>query len=159
MKLPVPGPGELVGALRELTRTLAGVAPGLTRALALVPRTEELLTRIDAVVSDIEATGDRAKSLLGRTEDLLATYKGPLRELAPTVGRLAETLEPAEVEAAVSLVDRLPGLLDAVDRDVLPVLAQLRAVGPDVHELLDIVDDVRRLLADLPGVGMLRRDG
>lgn len=159
MRLPLPGPGELVAALRELTSTLAGVAPGLSRALALVPRAEELLARIDSVVSDVEDTAGRAESAVRRVEELLAAYEGPLGALAPTVRRLAETLDPAEVEAAVSLVDRLPSLLDAVDRDVLPVLAQLQAVGPDVHELLDIVDDVRRLLAGLPGIGVLRREG
>lgn len=159
MRLPVPGPGELVGALRELTSTLTAVVPGATRALALIPRAEELVDRIDAVISAIESTAGRAESAVGRAEGLLAAYEGPLRELAPTVRRLAETMDPAEVEAAVSLVDRLPRLLDAVDRDVLPMLAQLQAVGPDVHELLDIVDDVRRMVAGLPGVGMLRRDG
>lgn len=158
MRLAVPGPGEVVGALRDLTSTLAGVAPGLSRALALLPRAEELLTRIGSVVSEVEATSAAAGSAVRRLDELLATYEGPLRELAPTMVRLAQTMDPAEVEAAVSLVDRLPRLLDAVDRDVLPMLSQLQAVGPDVHELLDIVDDVRRLLAGLPGVGILRRD-
>ncbi|MGI8681207.1 MAG: hypothetical protein ACR2JO_03540 [Mycobacteriales bacterium] len=159
MRLPVPGPGELVRALHELTSALAGVAPGLSRALALLPRIEELLVRVDTVVSDIERTVDRTESAVRRVEELLAAYEEPVRELAPTVRRLAETMDPAEVEAAVALVDRLPRLLDAVDRDVLPMLTQLQAVGPDVHELLDIVDDVRRMLAGLPGVALLRRDG
>jgi len=159
MRLPVPRPGELVAALRELTSALASVAPGLTRALALLPRIEDLLIRVDTVVSDIERTVGRADSAVRRAEEVLAAYEEPLRQLAPTLRRLAEAVDPAEVEAAVSLVDRLPRLLDAVDRDVLPMLAQLQAVGPDVHELLDIVDDVRRMLAGLPGVALLRRDG
>lgn len=166
MRLPVPGPGELVGALRELSSTLSGVAPGVTRALALVPRAEELLDRIDTVVdgakralSGIEATAGRAEAAAARAEDLLAAYEEPLRQLAPTVRRMAETLDPSEVDAAISLIDRLPRLLDSVDADLLPMLAQLQAVGPDVHELLDIVDDVRRMLAGLPGVALLRRDG
>lgn len=159
MRLPVPNPGELVGALRDLTSTLAGVVPGLTRALALVPRAEELLTRIESVVADVEVASAAAGSAVRRINELLAAYEGPLRELAPTVRRLAETMDPTEVAAAVSLVDRLPRLLDSVDRDLLPMLGQLQAVGPDVHELLDIVDDVRRMLGGLPGVEMLRRNG
>lgn len=158
MRLPVPGPGELIGAVRELTSTLSEVVRGVTRALALIPRAEELIGRIDTVVSDVEGIAGRADSAVRRAEELLAAYEEPLRQLVPTVRRLAETVDPAEVEAAVSLVDRLPRLLDAVDRDVLPMLAQLQAVGPDVHELLDIVDDVRRMVAGLPGVGMLRRE-
>lgn len=158
MRLPVPGPGELIGAVRELTSTLSEVVPAVTRALALIPRAEELIGRIDTVVSDVEGIAGRADSAVRRAEELLAAYEEPLRQLVPTVRRLAETVDPAEVEAAVSLVDRLPRLLDAVDRDVLPMLAQLQVVGPDVHELLDIVDDVRRMVAGLPGVGMLRRE-
>ena len=166
MRLSLPGPGDMVGAVRELTATLAGIGPGLTRALALVPRVEALLSRIDdvldgtdRVLARIEETAGSAAAAAARGEALLAAYEGPLLDVVPTLRRLAETLSPAEVDAAVSLVDRLPGLLESVDADLLPMLMQLRAVGPDLHELLDIVDDVRRMLAGLPGVTLIRRDG
>jgi hypothetical protein len=46
-----------------------------------------------------------------------------------------------------------------VETDVLPMLAQLDRVGPDLHELLEVVEDLRRVVTGLPGVGLLRKRG
>jgi hypothetical protein len=56
-------------------------------------------------------------------------------------------------------VDRLPVVLAHLDEDVLPMLQQLDRVGPDVHAILEVVDDVRDVLLGLPGVGLLKRMG
>ena len=64
-----------------------------------------------------------------------------------------------EVDAAIALVDRLPMVLEHLESDVLPVLSKLDQVGPDLHELLEVVEDLRRVLTALPGVGLLRRRG
>jgi hypothetical protein len=71
--------------------------------------------------------------------------------------RLAETLEPHEVDAAVLLVDRLPELLQAVDQDLLPLARQLQGVGPELHALLELVEDLHAMVSRLPGMGMVRR--
>ncbi len=76
-----------------------------------------------------------------------------------TLTHLADTLDPKEVDAAVLLIDRLPQLLSAVDEDLLPVVRQLRSVGPELHELLEIVADLHRLVSGLPGARLLRRGG
>ena len=62
-----------------------------------------------------------------------------------------------EVDAAIALVDRLPVVLEHLESDVLPVLKRLDHVGPDLHELLEVVEDLRRVITGLPGVGLLRR--
>ena len=59
----------------------------------------------------------------------------------------------------ISLIDRMPLVLDHLENDVLPMLQQLDRVGPDVHELLEVVEDLRRVVTGLPGVGLLRRRG
>ena len=59
----------------------------------------------------------------------------------------------------IALVDRLPTLLEHMENDVLPVLTRLDRVGPDLHELLAVVEDLRRVITGLPGVGLLRRRG
>jgi hypothetical protein len=71
--------------------------------------------------------------------------------------RMAETLHPSEVDAAVLLIDRLPELLTAVDEDLLPLTRQLQGVGPELHELLTLVEDLHKMVSKLPGMGLVRR--
>jgi hypothetical protein len=92
-------------------------------------------------------------------EPLVGDYAEPLHRLAPSVRRLAETLEPHEVEAMVTLVDRLPELVDRLDRSVLPALANMGNVGDDVHDLLDTMQDVRQVVKGFPGSRLFRRRG
>jgi hypothetical protein len=70
---------------------------------------------------------------------------------------MAETLEPHEVDAAVLLVDRLPDLLRTVDDDLLPLARRMQDVGPELHALLELVDDLHRMVSRLPGMGLVRR--
>jgi hypothetical protein len=41
----------------------------------------------------------------------------------------------------------------------MPILATLDRVGPDVHELLDVLKDVRLAIQGIPGFARLRRRG
>ena len=41
----------------------------------------------------------------------------------------------------------------------MPVLAKLDQVGPDVHELLDVLKDVRLAIQGVPGFALFRRRG
>jgi hypothetical protein len=70
---------------------------------------------------------------------------------------MAETLDPEEVDAAVLLIDRLPDLLRAVDEDLLPLAHRLANVGPELHQLLELVADLHGMVARLPGIGLVRR--
>jgi hypothetical protein len=75
------------------------------------------------------------------------------------VHRLAETLEPHEVEALVTLVDRVPTLVDGLDQTVIPVLSSLEGVGTDVHDLVDTMQDLRQVVKGFPGSRLFRRRG
>jgi hypothetical protein len=101
----------------------------------------------------------RADVLVGRVEPLVGDYVQPLADLAPSVRRLAETLEPHEIEALVQLVDRLPRLASHLDEDILPVLESLGNVGTDVHDLVDTVQDLRQVVKGFPGSRLFRRRG
>jgi uncharacterized protein (UPF0335 family) len=89
----------------------------------------------------------------------MGDYEEPLRQLAPSVRRLAETMDPHEIEAMVTLVDRLPRLVTHLDEDILPVLQGLNGVGTDVHDLLDTVQDLRQVVKGFPGSKLFRRRG
>jgi ABC-type transporter Mla subunit MlaD len=120
----------------------------------------------DAAIAGVDGTRAAADQLVGRASGLLdtatplvAAYEPTLEKLAPLLARFADDLDPAEVEALVKLVDRLPTLVTHLDEDVLPVLATLDNVAPDVHALLDTVQDLRELAKGFPGSKLFRRRG
>src|SRR5436189_215907 len=100
--------------------------------------------------------------VLGRAvaaADALETALGLVPRAAEAMNRVEALLDPAEVTAAITLVDRMPLVLEHLENDVLPMLSTLERVGPDVHELLEVADDLRRVITGLPGIGLLRRRG
>ena len=137
-------------------------------ALATAPI--EQATRVAAaaavVVAEAERVASRAASMVARTEvtaatadELLAAYAGTLRKGAPMASRFVEQLTPEEVDAAIRLVDELPKLTAHLTSDVLPILATLDRVGPDIHDLLNVTRDLKLAIAGIPGLAMLRRRG
>ena len=57
------------------------------------------------------------------------------------------------------MVDELPRLREHLSDDVLPLLGKLDQVGPDIHQLLEVTQDLHLAIAGLPGLKMLRRRG
>lgn len=104
-------------------------------------------------------TRSPAQGLVNRTDSLVTAYEPSLRRLAPVLARLAQSTSPDEVSAGIGLVDRLPVLIEHVDETLLPLFTKLDGVGPDLHELLEVTQDLRRVITGLPGVGFLRRRG
>jgi hypothetical protein len=168
----------------EAVETAIGLVPraadALTRAEALLDRAERVVAHAEAVVDEaaesnakVRATvetvaivtrdaGRRvegASGLIDRMDTLLGTWEPLGRKLAPQAARFADNLSDHEVDAAITLIDRMPVVLEHMDTDLLPVLRTLDRVGPDLHELLEVVEDLRRVVTGLPGVGLLRRRG
>ena len=187
MRIPLPGPSAVLGgavAAADALETAIGLVPraaeAMTRLEALLDRAEKTADRADQVVTradeatervnvvlgtaelitrDSSRTVDGAKGVLDRVDTSLVAWEPSLRRLAPSLERFADALSPDEVTAAITLVDRLPLVLDHVENDVLPMLRTLERVGPDVHELLEVAEDLRRVITGLPGIGLLRRRG
>ncbi|GAB3800756.1 hypothetical protein [Micromonospora zhanjiangensis] len=63
------------------------------------------------------------------------------------------------MDAAIRLIDELPRLTEHLTSDVLPILATLDRVGPDIHDLLGVTRDLKLAVAGIPGMRMLRRRG
>lgn len=138
----------------------AARADEVARAAGLVAVEADRVARVAGVVAT-DARGIVAGA--GEVEQevalLVRAYEPALATLQPTLNRLAETTDPREVDALVGLVDRLPGLLTSMDTDVLPLLGRLNQMAPDLHALLESVNDLRATIAGLPGMGLLRRRG
>ena len=115
-------------------------------------RSEQAVRRVFDVLAG--ATG-----LVDTTDHLLGRARPALEQLLPVLQRFADTFDEHEVEAAVLLLDRLPLLLETVDRDLLPLADALKTVGPELHSLLGLVQDLHDMVEGLPGMGLLRRKG
>jgi uncharacterized protein YoxC len=145
---------------------IAGVAETRAKAddaIAAVARTQVAADGAIEAVGRTTSSADqllgRGDVLIGRIEPLVGDYVQPLAHLAPSVRRLAETLEPHEVEALVRLIDQLPQLVRHLDEDIFPVLETLGSVGTDVHDLVDTVQDLRQVVKGFPGSRLFRRRG
>jgi uncharacterized protein YoxC len=161
---------EAIAAVAETRATadaaIAGVAETRAKADEAIAGVAETRAKADEAIVAVGRTTSSADELLRRTDVLIArgeplidAYAEPLADLAPSVRRLAETLEPHEVEALVTLIDRLPRLVAHLDEDVLPVLESLGNVGTDVHDLVDTVQDLRQVVKGFPGSRLFRRRG
>ena len=182
--LPVLTPSELAAGARSLlgwTDDAVGLLGDLpARVAALVDEAERLvervgttLDRIDATVGRAEEVVDRANSaarnagslvdeigLTGRGAQALIDLYRPIAEQgAPLLRRFVAEFHEEEMTALVRLVDQVPVFTEHMESDILPILATLDRVGPDVHELLDVLKDVRLAIQGVPGFRMLRRRG
>jgi len=178
VRLPILGPSDLLHGASLLRDGIGEAFELLPRLVALIGDAETLIGRVGRTVDKIEATVDRADILISgvastdqaarevvasveetsqRAQALLALYEDSVRALAPTVATFAASIEPAEVQAMVQLVDRLPTLLKHLDEDLFPILATLDRVAPDLHQLLEIAQDLQVALGGLPGMGWLRK--
>ncbi|KWV32917.1 hypothetical protein [Micromonospora rifamycinica] len=139
---------------------VSGAAAGVVAGAGQVSRAAGV------VVAGAEAVAGRAADTVATAEgaaavaaELLAAYEPALRRGAPMANRFVAELSHEEVVAAIRLVDELPKLKEHLTSDVLPILATLDRVGPDLHDLLDVTRDLKLAVAGIPGLGMLRRRG
>ena len=185
MRLPVPGPRDVLSALERASEQLEALVGAVPRVLTLLDRAEVLLDRATVAVGQVEVVVrdaaaevarvavvvnaaavevgrvatvvDGAGLEVGRAGVLVDVLEPSLTKLQPTLQTLAETTSPQEVEALVRLVDHLPTLTDQVEKDVLPVLGTLGSVAPDLHDLLNVSRELNEILGKIPGVGRLKR--
>lgn len=146
--------GAVVDAANVQIERVSGVVDGATREIRRVGDV------VDGAKEKIDAVGpvvDGAAVQVGRAASLMDVLEPPLTTLQPTLQTLADTTSPAEVEALVRLVDQLPELTDSMEKDVMPVLATLGTVAPDVHELLVVSRELNEILGKIPGIGRLKR--
>jgi hypothetical protein len=184
MPISLPRPSSLV----DFAISTAGKAVGTAMAVASVPMrvlrlvddAEVLMVRVTTVVDAAERSvaevqavtsaaaviteqSARAATAAGTVVEQAAQTARTANELMiayePAARRFVEELSAEEVDAAIRMIDELPRLADHLTADVLPILATLDRVGPDIHELLGVTREVRQAILGIPGFGMLRRRG
>jgi hypothetical protein len=129
-----------------------GAGAAVTGASALVSDAGRITDAASGVVEQASATSVEARTLLDG-------YAPALRRAAPLAVRFIEELTPEEVTAAIRMIDELPRLRKHLTEDVMPLLGKLDQVGPDLHSLLEVTNDLHLAIIGLPGLKMLRRRG
>ncbi|MFE9653410.1 hypothetical protein [Micromonospora sp. NPDC006431] len=147
------------GAIETATEVATAAAAVVGEAERVSAAAGVLVGEADRVARAAGAVVAEAEAATGTAAELLAAYEPALRRAAPMAARFVEQLSPEEVTAAIRLVDELPKLKEHLTSDVLPILATLDRVGPDLHDLLAVTRDLKLAVAGIPGLGMLRRRG
>ena len=132
--------------------TADGAAAAVTGAHGVVTDAGRITAAAAGVVEQASATSAQAR-------ELLDGYAPALRQAAPLAARFVEELTPEEVTAAIRMIDELPRLRQHLTEDVMPLLGKLDQVGPDLHSLLEVTNDLHLAIIGLPGLKMLRRRG
>jgi ABC-type transporter Mla subunit MlaD len=174
----------VVGRIEDVLRQVDGLvhrAGGvLTQAEAAVGEIRAITTSADAVIGDATRVSTAAAGLVGSAShvadsaaevvasagrtahtanELVDAYAPLARQAQPLAARFVDELSPQEIDAAIALVDELPRLTSHLVDDVLPILATLDRVGPEIHQLLEVATDVRQAVLGIPGFNFLRRRG
>ncbi len=147
-------------AVVEQARTVSAAAQVvMADARRVSTAAEAVVTEVVDITSQATGVVVMAESTARTAHELLEAYSPLARQAMPLVRRFVEELSPHEIEAAIRLVDQLPVIAEHVITDVLPILATLDRVGPDVHQLLEVTNDVRQAILGIPGFNFLRKRG
>jgi hypothetical protein len=171
VRLPVPGPRDLLSVLERGAASVEQLLAAVPRMVALVAEAESLVARADRLVAGIDTTRSRSDAVVARTNlvvdrssalvdrfvPLLDATEPSLTKLQPTLERLADTTAPAEVDAMVEVVDTLPVIATRLEEDIMPMLANLNSVAPDLHDLLEVSRELNEMLAQVPGLSRMKR--
>ncbi|WP_232664190.1 hypothetical protein [Pseudonocardia sp. TRM90224] len=145
----VTGAGTVTAEAEAIIATVGGVTAGA----------EGVIQKASAVADRAHGAVENASGAAADAVELLALYQPIVERGAPLARRFVEEFSEEELLAAIRLVDQLPQLTEHVESDIMPILATLDRVGPDVHELLGVLKDVRMAIQGIPGFRMLRRRG
>lgn len=147
------------GVVDNVSGVVADAEETARQARAITEAARRAVDEMVAISGAASAVVGRADAATADAQELLSEYGPTLRRAAPLAARFVEELSPEEVTAAIRMVDTLPRLRAHLVDDVMPLLGKLDQVGPDIHKLLEVTEDLHLAIAGLPGLKMLRRRG
>jgi ABC-type transporter Mla subunit MlaD len=173
MVIRIPRPSDVLGAAQTLAglpvdaaRLVSRIGTLLDDAEALLAGTRRLLDGVERTVASVDDAVRRADTVIARADATTTNVQRlvdgylPLAErAAPLAHRFVDELTEHEVDAAIKLIDQLPELTEHMEQDIMPILATLDRVGPDIHELLNVTRDLRQAILGVPGFAFFRRRG
>jgi DNA repair ATPase RecN len=145
MRLPLPGPQDLLSVLERGTSTLEQLVAAGPRVLRLLTDAERLIGRAGELVESIDRTRAAADVVVERTDAVVARAE-------TVVSRSVESVTAADalLESLVPLNQRLTTLLDSLEPSLTrlqPVLERLsETTAPsEVDAMIELIDHLPRL--------------
>jgi ABC-type transporter Mla subunit MlaD len=136
-----------------------GAEAVVVRARGVADRADQVVEQIVPVTGSAEALLESVGATSVEAHALLESFRPVAERGAPLLTHFVEEFSVQELQALVRLVDQVPRFTEHMESDIMPVLAKLDQVGPDVHELLDVLKDVRLAIQGVPGFSLFRRRG
>lgn len=157
------GAQALVGRVDQVAARAAEVAEGAARVVeqagGVADSADQVVERIIPVTGAAEAVLESVGATSAGARALLEIFQPVAERGAPMLRQFVDEFSEEEVQALIRLVDQVPMFTEHMETDIMPILATLDRVGPDVHELLDVLKDVRLAIQGVPGFRLLRRRG
>ncbi|MGF7121760.1 hypothetical protein J2X34_002173 [Rhodococcus sp. BE178] len=149
---------EAEGLVRQVSGVVDGAARAVAAADAVIAACATLVDRTAVVANETEVVVATAARSAAVADELLGIYQPLALAAAPLASQFVDEISEDEVHAAVRLFDQLPELTDRMTA-LMPILATLDTVSPEIHELLEVVKDVRQAIIGVPGFRFFRRRG
>ena len=180
MKIPLPNIGGAASGVRDLTEAVSGLVGMTSRAAALLPRVEALVSRIEHVADGAEKALARAEDAIDQIEATAVRAGESINHIDETAGRAGESID--HIDAAADRADaamlRMNGIMDGAQSlleqgqtmlsacagpiaDLAPVAQKLVPAISRVAETVSEkeVDAVVGLIDELPEIlDKLKRD-
>ncbi|GAA2477734.1 hypothetical protein [Winogradskya humida] len=154
---------ETVGGAKALVQRVDQVtteAGQIVQSAAVITAgAGQIVQKANAITADAEEVVQEAASTSKTAKGMLEEYVPTLQRAAPLLARFVNDLTPEEVTAAIKMIDTLPELRRHLTEDVMPLLGKLDQVGPDLHSLLEVTNDLHLAIVGMPGLKLLRRRG
>jgi len=140
----------------EVAESAAGVAD---RAGSVADRADQVVDQIIPVTGATEGVLESVGTTSAGAQALLEVFQPMTERGAPLLQHFIDEFSVEELQALIKLVDQVPQFTEHMETDIMPILATLDRVGPDVHELLEVLKDVRLAIQGVPGFSLFRRRG
>jgi len=147
---------DVAGRAAEVAESAAGVA---VRAGSVADRADQVVDQIIPVTGAAEGVLESVGTTSAGAQALLEVFQPMTERGAPLLQHFIDEFSVEELQALIKLVDQVPQFTEHMETDIMPILATLDRVGPDVHELLDVLKDVRLAIQGVPGFSLCRRRG
>ena len=146
----------VAGRAAEVAESAAGVA---VRAGSVADRADQVVDQIIPVTGAAEGVLESVGTTSAGAQALLEVFQPMTERGAPLLQHFIDEFSVEELQALIKLVDQVPQFTEHMETDIMPILATLDRVGPDMHELLEVLKDVRLAIQGVPGLSLFRRRG